>query len=210
MKLTKNTATVLILILLVAGIQTLRFFKFRADGADIPGEPGAIDNKARGNPQAAVRIVEYTDFQCPACARGAQTLKQYFESDPSRIYVQYRYFPLTSLHKKGAVIAVAAECAAQQGRFWPYHDILFERSLLLGRTLRTNGMLADIAKEIGLDRDRFQACLDDPATELSVWDEKKEGETRGVRATPTYFINGKMVVGAKSLQDNLKKHFGEK
>jgi protein-disulfide isomerase len=74
--------------------------------------------RAKGNPQARVKIVEFVDFQCPACAYGLKFLRTFIEQHPNDVYVQVRYFPLTNMHHHAMISALYSECAARQGKFW--------------------------------------------------------------------------------------------
>lgn len=205
MRISKKKFTVLLVILLVATIQTARHF-FGRDKLfqTIQG----ANPKSKGNPRAPIRVVEYTDFQCPACANGSAHLKEFLAKYSNQIFVQYKPFPMTKLHERGMITAVAGECAAQQDKFWPFQDILFTRARLLEQTLRIEGKLTEIATEIGMDAKRFDQCLRNPDTELFIMDEKRKAESLGVRATPTYFINGKMIVGAGDFQQEMQKLLG--
>ena len=162
--------------------------------------------KAKGNFRAPVQVIEYSDFQCPACAAGAATLKEYFITHPQSLHVQYRYYPLLSAHPHALTIAVYAECAAQQKKFWDFHDAAFERQNLLRETINLAGRLAEIAGELGLNKKTLDACVNNPVTRQAVLKEKEAGEAKGVNSTPTYFINGKMFVGRSGLLRGLKQY----
>jgi len=168
----------------------------------MPREP--IPAKAKGNRSAAIHVVEYSDFQCPACTNATKTLKQFFERYPSRMYVEFRHYPIPGLHPQAVTSAVFAECAAKQGKFWAYHDLLFEKNKEWPRSLRVRGRLMDMAEDIGLEMESFGACVEDTAVELQVWREKAKGKNRGVKATPTFFINDQMFVGAHSLKTEME------
>lgn len=163
--------------------------------------------KCKGNPRAILKIVEYTDFQCPACAKGAEVLKQYHLVYPERLYVEYKHFPL-EMHPKAMSIAIAAECAAQQKKFWPFHDLAFERQNLLRESVNLSGRLKEIAGLSGLNQQVFLRCLEDPKTKEAIARDKDEGKLLKISATPTYFINGKMVVGGNALKQELEKSAG--
>lgn len=200
MRLTKNSSTVLIIVLVVGIIQGLRFLR-----SFPPDLPQAVHQKSKGNPKAPIRIVEYTDFQCPACANGAAYLKEFLTKHPEKIYVQYQPYPMTEMHQQAMALSIAAQCAAEQNRFWPFHDRLFEKASFFKQTMRLQGSLLDMARELGLDTAKFEQCLKDPDTELGVYGEKDKGKALGVKATPTYFVNGKMIVGAKSFQAEMQR-----
>jgi len=202
MRLTKENTTFLLIIILVMTVQTARFVKAWKQGQGTPVTGGP---KSKGNPRASIKVVEYSDFQCSACSFGAKSLSGFFHQFPDKLFVEFRHFPLPRIHKNATRIAVGSQCAAQQGKFWLYHDKVFERQKVLMKTIRLDGMIMEVAQEIGLDQKKFSACMADPQTEIDVLEEKKEGVVKGVKATPTFFINGDMVLGATAM----KKRFAE-
>ena len=145
----------------------------------------------------------------PACTNASNTLKEVFERHSSKMYIEFRHYPLPTLHPYAILCAVYSECAAQQGKFWPYHDRLFDEREELSRSMRVQGRLIDIAQELGLEMAQFRKCVQDPAVELTVLDEKSKGSDLGVKATPSYFINGQIYVGSNSLKKELDRILGE-
>jgi protein-disulfide isomerase len=204
MKMTKTKFTILIIVLIVTAVQGARWFKSRP-GVNQP----LSDAKSKGDYRAPIKIVEYSDFQCPACATGSRYLKEFLEKYPDKIFVQYRPYPLSS-HELSMPLAIAGECAARQGKFWPYQELLFSNAPLLGRTLRVQGKLEELATTVGLDLSLFQECLKDPNIELGIIADRDKADLQGVKATPTYFVNGKMVVGAGAFQKEMQNVLGEK
>jgi len=205
MKLTKKNTTFILIIILVMMVQTARFVVAWKRGRDLQ----EMDrSKAKGDPRAAIKVIEYSDFQCSACSYGAKSLTEYYYKFPDKLFVEFRHFPIPILHKHATRIAVGAECAAQQGKFWMYHDQVFEQQKALFRTMRLDGMIADIAREIGLDEENFSSCMADPQTEINVLEDKKQGVIKGVKATPTFFVNGEMVLGGKAMTKRLGELLG--
>jgi len=143
------------------------------------------DEPARGDADARLVLIEYSDFECPFCARFMrQTLprlsERYIETGKLR-YV-YRDFPL-AFHANAREAAVAAHCAARQGAFWPMHDRLFANQARLGPPL-----FREVVKDLGLDAPAFDRCLTDDAVRRRVEDNVASGERLGVRGTPTFFV----------------------
>lgn len=150
---------------------------------------------SRGPPDAQVILVEFTDYECPFCAQHfRQTYRALLESYDGRLKYVVRNFPLRSIHPQAPQAAEAAECAYEQGRFWEYHDLLFERTPLLDQA-----SLESYASQLGLDTNRFTACLASGRTAEAVERDFNDGLAYGVRSTPTFFINGRAVVGAVPL-----------
>ena len=163
---------------------------------------------AKGNRAAPIRITEFIDFECPACARGAEYLGRVMAEHPAEIRLDLKYFPLPS-HRHGFLAARYAECAAQQGKFWPFHDALIARQPNWIRLMDATPAFALIAQEVVLDPGRLNACLNGKSVDAIIQQSHLEGERRGVKSTPTYYVNGKMVVGVQSLELELARLLAE-
>lgn len=173
---------------------------------DVPSpEPGvrpAPDLEVAGDPalgpeDAPVTIVEFTDYQCPFCARHHRTTKpELLREYDGRVRYVVKNFPLRNIHPLAQKAAEAAECAGDQDRFWDYADLLFERAPAL-----RPASLVEYAAEVGMDRDRFRRCLTSGEMAAAVESDFREGRRHGVRSTPTFFLNGRPVVGAKPLAE---------
>lgn len=152
-------------------------------------------NPAKGNKDASVTIVEFSDFQCPYCGRFfAKTLpsieENYIKTGKAKLV--FRNFPL-GFHPNAQKAAEASECANEQDKFWEYHDKLFENQNELDAL-----SLKKFAKDLGLDSQKFDACLDSGKMASEVLKDFSDGSKYGVSGTPTFFINGISLVGAQS------------
>lgn len=151
-----------------------------------------------GDPNAPVVVYEYSDFQCPACSYFAREHKPKLEEkhiNTGNVRLVYRNFIVKG--EKSVLAAEAAYCAAEQGAFWRYHDTLFEKH---DRGVDfTKANFLRFARELGLQEDSFQSCLDSRKYRDRVWEDHREGEQRGVDATPSFFVNGRLVRGADYL-----------
>ena len=156
----------------------------------------ASDDPSYGGPAAAVTLIEFSDFQCPFCARVEPTLKRLRETYAGRIRIVWKDFPLTSIHPDAFRAAVAGQCAREQTKFWEYHDVLFEHQKALGVE-----SLKQYAVDAGLDAAAFNACLDAAKYEERVQQHIKAGTLLGVSATPSIFINGRLVNGAQPYEN---------
>jgi len=161
----------------------------------IPADGGQF----KGSERAPVTIVEFSDFECGHCAKAYRVLKEIFPRYRSQIRLVFRHFPLDSscnssvqrpLHRYGCAAAIAAECAAEQGRFWEYHDMLFENQARLDPA-----SLLAYAQELRLDMGRFQACMKSDAARSRVLRDVAEGMRLGIDSTPTFFVNGRTIRG---------------
>lgn len=164
--------------------------------------------RAKGNKNAPIHITEFIDLECPACARGAAYLARMMTAHPEAIRLDLKYFPLPS-HRHGFLAARYTECAAQQGKFWPFHDALIDRQANWSRLMDATPAFALIAQEAALDTGKLNACLNDKSVDALIQQSHLEGEQRGVKSTPTYYVNGKMVVGMQSLEPELERLLSE-
>lgn len=214
-------AVVLVIVVALAILYRLTFpqpVPVRAEGktgpvapvpppAPLPAEPLSLANAATmGNPGAKVAIIAYSDFQCPYCgvfARDTWPALQKEYVNTGKVIFAFRHLPLDSIHPKARQIAEAAECARRQGRFWPFHDRMFQKQKTLAA--------ADVGEEaisLGLMLKEFSGCLDG-AGRTQVLADSEGGEELGINGTPTFFIgkveaDGRVrvthrLVGAQSL-----------
>jgi len=140
----------------------------------------------RGNASAPVRIVEFSDFECPYCQMAYGVVKQVEKDYPTQVGFTYMYFPL-SFHPNAQKAAEASECAYRQKpeAFWSFHDWMFEK-----RTLDVPSLKA-YAGAIGLNTTQFNACLDGGQATAQVAADTAQGSANGVQGTPGFFINGR-------------------
>jgi protein-disulfide isomerase len=153
--------------------------------------------KTDGDPQigpdnAKVTIVEFSDFQCPYCKRFRdETLNVLVEKYGDDIRFVYRDYPLPS-HPQAQKAAEAAECADEQGKFWEMHDLLYSNQESLSDDLYTV-----FAAQLGLDTQKFNDCLSSNKYAEEVAADLQDGQAYGVTGTPTFFVNGQVLVGAQ-------------
>jgi len=153
----------------------------------------ADDDPAIGPQDARVLIVEFSDFQCSYCARFAtETLGQILDTYGDQVRFVYRDFPLTSIHPHAQKAAEATQCAYEQGKYWEYSDLLFQNQQALDVD-----SLKGYAQQLGLDTDAFNECLDSGQYASEIQKDLTEGQSYGVTATPSFFINGRLLRGAK-------------
>src|SRR3989338_3734432 len=206
MKLSKSSATVLIIL----GCFFIGFLaKFAVEHSASLIRPDANLARAKGNPKAPVRVTEFVDFQCKACSKGVEVLRNYFKKYPQKIYIEVKHYPLSKIHWHAVKSAVYAECAARQNKFWPYQDLLFQNQQIWDRLINPDNMFKELAQKAGLNLSALDVCVQDEKIKKFVLDEKSQGEAMRVNSTPTYFINGKMLVGHKELSAELEKLFQE-
>jgi protein-disulfide isomerase len=173
-------------------------------GAPAPSRPAGVevspdDDPVIGAADAAVTMIEFSDFQCPFCRRFfEQTLPQIEEEyiKPGKVRLVYRDFPL-SFHQQAQLAAEAAECADDQGKFREMHDRIFQGQTEWAGNSEARAIFAGYAEAIGLDLEEFNRCLDSGQYKEEVQQDFNDGVKYGVTGTPTFFINGQKLVGAQ-------------
>lgn len=145
------------------------------------------------NPTGTVTLVEYSDLQCPACGAYYPILKTIKEKAADKLRIVYRHFPLRLTHKHAQIAAQATEAAANQGKFWELHDLLFERQRSWPLATDVKQTMIDYAKELGLDEAKFKTDLESQATVDRVQRDVDSGNRLRVSATPTFYLNNKPV-----------------
>lgn len=148
-------------------------------------------NHVRGDFNAPITLVEFSDFECPYCERHYPTLNKVLSEYKGKVRLVYKHFPL-SFHPNGQKAAEASECADEQGKFWAYHDKLFENQPA-GYSL---DKFKQWSKDLGLNSKKFNDCLDSGKYAQKVKDDSQEGVAKGVQGTPATFVNGQLVSGA--------------
>ncbi len=147
------------------------------------------DSPQLGPRDAAVTLIEFSDFECPYCARVRETLHELREIYPDSLRLVFRDFPLEQ-HSRAGPAAEAAQCAHEQDKFWPYHDLLFENARAL-----TDEDLKKYAQVVELDLESFQSCLASDRPKKAVAADHDAGRRYGVDGTPSIFINGIKLIG---------------
>ncbi|MCC2641279.1 MAG: oxidoreductase precursor [Nitrospira sp.] len=153
------------------------------------------DDPSTGPTAAPVTIVEFSDFQCPFCKRSAGVVKEVLRAYGEKVRFVYRDYP-TPNHIHAQQAAEAAQCAGAQGKFWVYHDLLFEHQQT-GLGWDFNGL----AQQASMDMAAFSHCLDTHEYASEVEADLRDALNVGVTSTPTFFINGRPLIGARSFGD---------
>lgn len=154
--------------------------------------PLTAKDHVRGDKNAPLTLIEYSDFECPFCKRFHPTVLQVLEQYKGKVKVVFRHYPL-SFHANAQKEAEATECAAELGgndAFWSFHDKIFERTNSNGYGFALD-QLAPLAKEIGLNEAKFKSCLDSGKYASVVTDQMNAGAAAGVQGTPGSFLIGK-------------------
>ena len=151
----------------------------------------------KGAKDAPITIVEFSEYQCPWCQRYVEeTYSQIFDEYGGQIYYIFRDYPLP-FHQHAQKMAEAARCAGDQEKYWLMHDLLFEKRDDWVNEEKVDDKLMAYAKSLNLDLDQFSSCLDSGQHTQAVKDDVELGKKMGVSGTPSFFVNGQLLVGAQ-------------
>lgn len=206
MKISRSSLAVVLVFCVVGGLGAYRFLAFRPRHVVAVAEV-RVPVRVKGDAAAPVRIVEYTDFQCPACSRASDALEGLMKKYSGKIFLEHRHFPLPQ-HSRSLRASVFAECAAGQGKFWPFYDVLFRSQKSWAEMVSVDSYFSELAVSMGLDGSLLSVCVNSPEANMTVRKDKEDGSALGVRSTPTFFINGKMVVGDQLLLAEVENILG--
>lgn len=149
-----------------------------------------IIQHTKGEENAVVKLVEYSDFQCPACGAFNPVVGAVLDQYGDKISFEYKHFPLSTIHPNALPASIAAEAAGQQGKFFEFHDMLFEKQNDWSSTNSANSFFISYAQELGLDLDQFKRQMKSSVLRDKVRGEFEEGRQLGITGTPTFFLNG--------------------
>jgi protein-disulfide isomerase len=158
---------------------------------EVAAEVGASE-WVKGNPDAEVSIIEYADFQCPACAAYHEVPDQYLESFDGKVNLVFRHYPLP-FHQHALAAALAAEAAGKQGKFWEMQDLLFETQKEWTNATDGKSVFRGFAEDLGLNMDQYDADLKDKTLRAKVEQDIKTGRALEVPGTPSFFIDGERI-----------------
>ena len=153
------------------------------------------DDAIRGDENAKVTIIEFSDYECPFCKKAEPTMKKILKNYDGQVRWVYRDFPM-SYHKNAQLAAEASEAAHAQGKYWEYHDLIYENTKNLKKA-----DLIKYAEQLGLDMEQFKSDLESGKYTEEVKKDLADGEAAGVDGTPAFFINGRKVVGAQPYEE---------
>ena len=159
----------------------------------------SADGPGRGPADARITIIEFSDFQCPYCRRADGVVKEVMKRYPDDVRVVYRHLPLENIHSRARPAAEASACAADQDQFWAYHDKLFENQRKL-----EDADLERYAEEVGLDKAVFETCVAERTHREKVDVDTAAAQGAGVTGTPAFFVNGRLLTGARPAEDFFK------
>lgn len=196
-----TTFVILLIILLAIGVGYL------AKKAGPTAEPGSLSQAVydadhiTGSTTAPVTLVEYSDFQCPACGAYYPILKTLEKDMGENFRFVYRHFPLRQIHKNAELAAFASEAAGAEGKFWEMHSMIFEHQDEWSGSTDARGIFMGYAKALGLNLDKFVENLASDSVKNRIETDVASGIASGVNGTPTFFINGKKITNPRSIDE---------
>ncbi|MEK7460021.1 MAG: thioredoxin domain-containing protein [Patescibacteria group bacterium] len=155
------------------------------------------DEWTKGASLPTVSLVEYSDFQCPACGYYHSVVEEVLKENEGNLTFTYRHFPLPQ-HKNALAAAYASEAAGTQGKFWEMHRLIFEHQNDWSDSTTAESIFEGYATELKLDIAKFKSDRDSQATKDAVEHDKETGLKSGISSTPTFYLNGKKMANPKS------------
>lgn len=177
--------------------------------------PVSKDDQVLGTADVAkkVTLIEYADFQCPACKNYAPLVRQLKEDFGDDLLIVYRYFPLINSHKTAMAASQAGYAAGKQNKFWEMSDIIYENQEKWSESPKAKGLFTEYAKQLDLNLEQFASDYDAESTRKFILDQMNSGISIGVSYTPSFFLNGKLITNPQGydafkqlIQDEIKKN----
>lgn len=194
-RLREYVAFGIIIAVIIAGFVFLGVKFGGNSGSEVPALPvGAISDSdwVKGNKGANLTLIEYSDFQCPACASYYPIVKQVMDNFSDKVAFAYRHFPL-SQHKNAELAAITVEAAGRQGKFWEMHDAIFNNQKEWSENSNVKELFIKYAGEIGLNVEQFKPDIESGELKDKVKRDLNSGISAGVNSTPTFFLNAKKI-----------------
>jgi protein-disulfide isomerase len=203
-----KTAPILMIVagVLVAGSVAIYMSREGSSETGVTDASGTVGQAThvRGAADAKITLVEYGDYQCPTCGRYHPITQELLNRYPGKIKLEYHHFPLVQIHSNAMMASLAAEAAADQGKFWEMHDLLFEYQRLWGDLQQPNpnpeAIFLQFAMQIGLDPNKFMQSLRSPATTERVLADVRQGSPLVTKGTPTFILDGQALPELPDLQ----------
>jgi protein-disulfide isomerase len=177
----------------VVGILTVVLFGgaiwYSSSATEKNNEGIEVTDHIKGNPDATVTLVEYSDFQCPACASFQPVMEEIMKTYGDKLRFEYKHYPLP-IHPYAQQAALAAEAAGQQGKFYEYHDLLFKNQQNWSTAVAPGSLFIQYAEELGLDMEQFRRQQKSSILRDKVRSDLAEARELGITATPTFYLNG--------------------
>lgn len=194
-------AVAIILVVVFGLIQLINSSSSTPGNEVIKIAPVSAKDITKGNPKSKVVLIEYSDFQCPACAEYHPLVNQLLADYSSKILFVYRMFPLTSAHPNSHISAQAAYAAFKQGKFFEMSDLLFSGQTDWAEQSDPTGIFMDYAKKLNLNLSKFQAEMNSSEAKNYVNNSENEAISEGMNATPSFILDGVKITNPQSIED---------
>lgn len=216
MKIKELGIWIAVLVVLIAGLWALVAAVNNSPSPSVPTQidlPAVSDSDfVKGEKSAKVTLIEYGDFECPACAAYFPVVKQLSSEFGKDLRIVHRFFPLTNIHKNAMIAGQAAYAAGLQNKFWEMHDQLYENQNDWANLSDPRNSFLEYAKELGLDLPKFKTDATSKSTENFIKDAERNAKVIGINSTPTFFVNGYRIQNPagydafkKIIQDEINK-----
>ena len=185
--------------IIIASVGGLILFATSSSNSTTPTQtsinvkPISSTDVTRGNKNAKVTLIEYSDFQCPACAAFHPLVNQLLSDYGNKIYFVYRFFPLTNIHQNAMISAQAGYAAYKQGKFWEMGDLLFNNQNDWADLSDPTSVFVGYAQKLNLDVNKFKEDMNSDQTKNFIQSEQDEGNNAGITYTPSFILNGKLI-----------------
>lgn len=179
-----------VLLIIIAVIGGVIFVSKSKDDTPSPSNTEPSNIVYKENVSTNVTLVEYADFQCPVCASFHPIMNQVKAKYGDKITIQFRHFPLSEIHPNAVLAARASMAAYNQGKFWEYHDLLFENQSIWSSNTNAQPLFDGYAEQLALDLEKFRADTASSETNNIVQADRAEAQRLGFTGTPTFVLNG--------------------
>lgn len=201
-KIKKSTVWLLLILALIFGGYKLIKWINTPQEQQGPVSVALGENEwSKGNPQADVTLIEYSDFQCPACKSYYPLISKLSEEYSQDIKIVYRHLPLVSIHKNSLAAASAAEAAGRQGKFWEMHNLLFENQDDWADDSSPEEKFESYAGELELDLDKFKLDYESSEVKNDINSDLRAANSLRLTSTPSFILNGKRLVNPRGYED---------
>jgi protein-disulfide isomerase len=197
-------AIVVACLIALFGVYALTSKKDNSSDKTSSGSKTQLSNHVMGQNQKKVTLVEYGDYQCPACGQYYPIVKQVTDTYQKDIQFQFRNFPLQSIHPNARAGARAAEAAGKQGKYWEMHDLLYSQQDSWSGSTNAASIFEGYAAQLHLNLAQFKTDFASEAVNSIITNDLEEGNRLGITGTPTFFLQGKKIDNPQSL-DGFKK-----
>ena len=203
--MSKQNINQMFFVLGVLLIALLAYYLYATQTTKVVEDKGKVEVKAedhvRGNVTAPVTMVQFADFQCPACGAYEPMVREVMAKNSNDVKLVFRHFPLTNMHRNALLAAKYAEAAGKQNKFWEMHDILYDKQKEWGESLTAQSFFDGASVSLGLDMTQVKKDVEAKETEEIILSQYREGVKFGVAGTPSFFVNGVKIESPRSVEE---------